>query len=51
MGDVAEIVDRLPTFPFEPLALPVNLAFGRQFGLDSSVLLLGNQKRFASPHR
>lgn len=47
---VQELVERLRTFPFQPSPLPVNVAFSRQFIADSSVLVLGNQQRFASPH-
>ena len=47
---VDELVERLRTFPWKPLPLPVNAAFGRQFIADSSVLVLGNQQRFSSPH-
>ncbi len=48
---VHEIVERLRTFPFKPLPLPVHAAFGLQFLADSSVLVLGNQRRFSSPYR
>jgi predicted alpha/beta-fold hydrolase len=51
MGSVAEIVGRLRTFPYRPLPLPVNAAFTRQFGLDTSVLLFGNARRYSSPQR
>lgn len=51
MDGVAEIVERLRTFPFQPSPLPVGAAFGRQFGADASGLLLGNERRFSSPHR
>lgn len=50
-AEVAELVERLATFPFEPLPLPVNVAFGRQFGADAPGLVLGNNRRFATPHR
>lgn len=49
--DVAELVERLRSFPFEPLPLPVGVAFGRQFGADAPGLVLGNNRRFATPHR
>lgn len=48
---VDDIVARLRRFPFEPLPLPVQAAFTRQFGADASVLLFGNARRFSSPHR
>src|SRR5688572_15295994 len=50
-SEVAELVERLATFPFEPNRLPVNVAFGRQFGMDAPGLVLGNNQRFATPHR